>query len=101
MRVSTLKTLTKGQPIKFTKKHVEFWKQEAWAMAVPSSGILSEDKAGDYFIRKAIAFGLPYHAEFVEYRNDVGEGKPGAAVLIRVGTFEDSTLVDHTEIRKL
>lgn len=101
MRVSTLNSLKPGDLLKFTQKHVEFWAREAWTMCVPPGGLTSEDKAGDYFIRRAISFGLPYHAEFVEHRGDVGQGKPGALVKVRVGTFEDTALIDHTEIKKL
>lgn len=101
MKIKTLKSLKPGDKLKFTKEHKEFWAKEAWAMCIPRGGASSKEHVSDYFIRKAISLSLPYHAEFVEYRSDVGDNKPGALVKISVGNLYDITLVDHTEIIKV
>ncbi len=97
MRHSTLLRLKPGDKIKVNQSYKDFCNREAWNLCIKPDGAQCEQDIADYFIRRAIADGLPYKATFLEYRKDVGEG-PGALIKFRVGSFEDTCLIDCEDI---
>lgn len=100
MTKETLKTLKKGQKLKFSKSLMDFFKLEAWNLCTRPNGIESEMDALYYFVRKSIGMRLPHEVEFIEYKEFVGDG-PGAMVRIKVGDFTDTTFVDYKDIFKV
>jgi hypothetical protein len=98
MKYETLANLKQGDKLKATKKLHDFWNREAWSICTLSAGLPSEDNASPYFIRKAIGLGLKHEIVFTKYIADSGDSIPGAHVILKVGSLEDTCIVNYKEI---
>jgi hypothetical protein len=105
MTPKQLEKLKPGAVVGIAEGAKKYWNEHAFEdcalhTKATSSGYMidTDEHAIDYFIRKAIANGLPYTATFRRWLPDVGEGRPGASLEISVGPFKDITILSHENL---
>lgn len=101
MTPKELSKYKQGQEIRLAGDIFEYFNKNAFSDNA-IRGVLEEAEAQDYFIRKAIAVGMPYRAEVIRLAPDVGGDSnvplPGALIKMFVGPFSDKTYLSHDNL---
>lgn len=101
MTANELKKFKPGQEIRLAGDIFDYFDKYSFSDNAVNS-LLSEEHAKDYFIRKAIAIGMPYKAEVIRLADDVGGNDdnplPGALIRMYVGPFFDKTYLSHENL---